>query len=724
MQLPIRQSPKPRWIRGGVPRIDWSHPLTKGLIGCWVPGITFVKDLTGTCPDMSFVSNIAGNTGSIVIDREGPAISGGTNNATGTILYCTAPAVYKGWSNFSTYYRGQFNGLGNYNPFQYLIYIGYDNTGSSPFEVVGIGDHANAGNLTTVSTGWNKAGAGPFNGTTVNFQTVGTISCLGTFTVNGNNILYKNGAQVASDSWGGAGVASSTATSELCINGWTQYGPRRTSVDCYLACCWNRTLSAVEAQQMDADPYGFLIWPEDEIFAELVGAAVVATPNPGFPIAADLPPRPRRASPDLQTLIIPGRFGLPQGGGVVSELPPRGRGRSIDLLTSYVPGRQTITAPYPQGGVSAELPPRGRGPSIDLRTAIIQGRQGPGAQIQNDSIARWFPISMPPDFRTWLIPGTAVTSVGFKDLAGDLSVTPAFAADLNVTIALAGDLPVTPAFAADVADIFNLVGDLAPSIVFAADTADLFQFVGDLPVTPAFAGDLGLTLILTGDLPVTPAFAADITAVGSGDLSTGDLPVTPTFAGNILVTFNLAGDLPVTPVFSATESSTEVLAGDLSPSIVFAADITISGIVGSAYGLRSYGIGKYSLYTPGFQDLAGDLSPSVSFSSTAGLVQSITGDLSPSVVFQGDVDLNNQKTINGDLSPSIVFGATLTLSTVALSGDLAPSVAFSATYDAAPILAGGLVPSVTFAAIMTAGPLWTPLDCPPISWIPVEPCNG
>ena len=157
---------------------------------------------------------------------------------------------------------------------------------------------------------------------------------------------------------------------------------------------------------------------------------------------------------------------------------------------------------------------------------------------------------------------------------------------------------------------------------------------------------------------------------------------------------------------------------------MFAADITISGIVGSAYGLRSYGIGKYSLYTPGFQDLAGDLSPSVSFSSTAGLVQSITGDLSPSVIFQGDVDLNNQKTINGDLSPSIVFGATLTLSTVALSGDLAPSVAFSATYDAAPILAGGLVPSVTFAAIMTAGPLWTPLDCPPISWIPVEPCNG
>ena len=214
----------------------------------------------------------------------------------------------------------------------------------------------------------------------------------------------------------------------------------------------------------------------------------------GLPIDADLPPRPRLASPDLQTAIIPGRFGLPQGGGVVSELPPRGRGRSIDLLTSYVPGRQIAVTPFPQGGVSADLPPRGRGPSIDLRTAIIPGGQGPGAQIQNDSIARWFPISMPPDFRTWLIPGTAVTSVGFKDLAGDLSVTPAFAADLNVTIALAGDLPVTPAFAADVADIFNLVGDLAPSIVFAADTADIFQFVGDLPVTPAFAGDLGLTL--------------------------------------------------------------------------------------------------------------------------------------------------------------------------------------------------------------------------------------
>jgi len=45
----------------------------------------------------------------------------------------------------------------------------------------------------------------------------------------------------------------------------------------YFAALWNRTITAAEARQLHDDPYCFLIYPEDEIFASLVGVTAAPT---------------------------------------------------------------------------------------------------------------------------------------------------------------------------------------------------------------------------------------------------------------------------------------------------------------------------------------------------------------------------------------------------------------------------------------------------------------
>jgi hypothetical protein len=273
MQIPVRPF-KARLIRAGIPRIDWHHPLTFGLVGCWLPGLTRGYDLTDNCSPMAY--STSGTIQSFGSEIEGSVLPGGQTTTEGNIYSVVAPSVFKGWNNFSLYYRGVLHGTAG-NQFNYLLYIAFDNGNATPpYEICSIGDPNSAGALTTVSVNWNNSG-GEQKGTGVDFTGNSLISCLGTLTVGGNNILYRDGLQVASNAWntGGTGQATTSATTAIQINGWT-FGGRFASPSCYMACAWNRTLSAAEAQYLDADPYGFLIWPEDEIFATWVGAA--ATP--------------------------------------------------------------------------------------------------------------------------------------------------------------------------------------------------------------------------------------------------------------------------------------------------------------------------------------------------------------------------------------------------------------------------------------------------------------
>ena len=203
--------------------------------------------------------------------------------------------------------------------------------------------------------------------------------------------------------------------------------------------------------------------------------------------------------------------------------------------------------------------------------------------------------------------------------------------------------------------------------------------------------------------------------------------------------------------FSAWDAPAGVtadLAGDLAPSLAFAADLTVvsapldyvdfTGNLGglSSYGRLSYGKGHYSrigAFAPIFagnldivgQDFfAGDLAPVVTFSGALSIaVGSFVGDLAPVVTFTGDLTLVPYVDFAGNLTPVVTLGADLTL-TVGLAGDLAPQIDLGASLTFDLPLTGDLPFTVTFAGSeLTAGPLWASSEpCPLPPWVPAEPC--
>jgi hypothetical protein len=234
-----------------------------------------------------------------------------------------------------------------------------------------------------------------------------------------------------------------------------------------------------------------------------------------------------------------------------------------------------------------------------------------------------------------------------------------------------------------------------------------------LPVvsfTPATVGPLfaGMSIVRSngGVWTLQPTAASQKYAPPSG-FSAWDAP-----AG---VTQDLAGDLAPVVALSAGLAFSVGLTGDLTPSLAFAADISVvtipvnyvdlAGNLGgsSAYGKLAYGTKSYSrsgAITPIF---AGDLS---------GGVDDFTGDLAPVVTFAADLGL--LVGLAGGITSQIGLGATLT-GTADVEGDLPLQIVLAAS---------GLISGPLWAPDTPAAPPWAPSEpCPPSMWTPTEPCD-
>ena len=213
--------------------------------------------------------------------------------------------------------------------------------------------------------------------------------------------------------------------------------------------------------------------------------------------------------------------------------------------------------------------------------------------------------------------------------------------------------------------------------------------------------------------------------------------------------------------FSATLTTTPALAGNLAPSLAFAADLTVgsanyvdfTGNLGSpsSYGKLAYGQKHYSLggpFAPTFagnldivgQDFfAGDLAPVITFSGNLAVDEAWGGDLAPIVTFSATLTIPAYIDFTGNLTPVVTLGAALSVDYV-LAGDLPPQVTFNAAlaldlaFEAS--LEGAFAFTVVYDALsMISGPLWgdtapcpTPPwgpsePCPPSLWTPTEPCD-
>ena len=246
-----------RTIGGGVPRIDWSNPLTDGLIGCYVPGVTGGYNLTGLGANLTPGS--AGNA--FVTTKEGAAWT--TASASGGFSTASAPAAWK-TGNATLYMRGYNSSTTNAN---YIFGVFYG-TGTNPYYVVSIGVPNASPNV--LQAQWNTGGT--YTTGSNSTKSPGTFFSYGaTFAVGGNVLSYLNGVQAASNSFG-ASAPNNTGTDTLSL-----FTTQPIDLLINIALAWNYPLTAAQVAALDADPYQFLIWPEDEIFALLKGSLSVVS---------------------------------------------------------------------------------------------------------------------------------------------------------------------------------------------------------------------------------------------------------------------------------------------------------------------------------------------------------------------------------------------------------------------------------------------------------------
>lgn len=142
------------------------------------------------------------------------------------------------------------------------------------------------------------------------------------------------------------------------------------------------------------------------------------------------------------------------------------------------------------------------------------------------------------------------------------------------TVDLAGDLAVSVALAANMADLFSLTGDFAPGISFAAD----LTIAGAAANYVDFTGNLG-GASLYGRLAYgrgqysrmgafAPIFAGNFDVVGQ-DYFDGNIAPVVSFAGALSFVDELVGDLAPQVSFVGELGLIVDLAGDMAPQIDF-----------------------------------------------------------------------------------------------------------------------------------------------------------
>ena len=252
---PIIRPSRGLFLPGGVPKIDWTNPLTKGLIGCWVAtgeggGVPVIRDLVS----QTFLSP----TGSPSIVATGIGMQAKDTASNGWTQ--STLASHRPTTAFSVLWMGSIYGAGvNATYFPGLI-AGYTNTTfTSPALSWGLVRRGSP----NIYLYWN-------NGTSQNIEAVSSLTSgswgsycyVGTMSAGNNAYIYKNGILVQS----GAAPAGSITYGATAI---TAVGIAPGAITSYtnaglcVGMLWNRQISHGEAAQLGVNPTAFLLYPTD-----------------------------------------------------------------------------------------------------------------------------------------------------------------------------------------------------------------------------------------------------------------------------------------------------------------------------------------------------------------------------------------------------------------------------------------------------------------------------
>lgn len=257
---------------GSIPRINWAHPLAQKLV-------SYVYDAGNGC----IVDLFEGRLGTIIR-------SGGNSILNTSTRYGAGIRYQAGFADCS---------ITQLNPVSSQLTLGTPYTiaaglfqiatpddatilcirdvvsGNFGFELQTSTDHffviyvpVASGGDTRVNT---SAGTNSLN-TFHTFIAVADSATTGKVYCDGVLDQSPSGSNVISDAMG----ATNTYT---CFNTKTNSSLGSGGINgfIYYQASWKRTLTATEARLLHDDPYCFLIYPEDEIFATLVGVAAGAT---------------------------------------------------------------------------------------------------------------------------------------------------------------------------------------------------------------------------------------------------------------------------------------------------------------------------------------------------------------------------------------------------------------------------------------------------------------
>jgi hypothetical protein len=318
-------------------------------------------DLTGTTPDLVRYSATPLWT---VNAPEGPALQG-FDGASGNGGLMTSPPLpasspLLGWQQQSYYYRGSRdnNTATTGHAFCYCMYTSYDGANPTfPYQVFQIGDPFGSGSLAHLACAWNDGANSQQSATTTDASslTYGTISMLGTANVFGSVKTYQRGVLVDTTVWEPGGThnpPANTSNAAFNLQGW-DFQNRQTPTHCYIACIWNRELSANEAAAIDADPYAFLVPDEGELPATTMTAQALSFGRTSGSRKSKFAFRNKRAVPRGRLSID---WSHPLANGlhcyVLGGLAPGG---SVDLVSGQIISWTTKTLP-PNLGITQDGP--------------------------------------------------------------------------------------------------------------------------------------------------------------------------------------------------------------------------------------------------------------------------------------------------------------------------------------------------------------------------------
>ena len=244
--------------------VDWSHSLSAGLVGCYLPTMLAgsisstvaspIRDLSGVGPAL------VANSGDTLFSMT-PAGLANMQSSGGSILgagwYAAAVAAQKPSATASAFVVGYVTDGGFLNNYPPLIGLTYtSDAAASPYDAWNI--RRPGSDATALSFSWNVGGT-QGNVTVSGILSTGAIFRAG-FTLNTNGAagsarLFNSGSLVGSATASAGSINYGAA--QTCFNG-TPGELANSGIGTTVGYIWNRTLTDGEMAQLSAEPYVFL----------------------------------------------------------------------------------------------------------------------------------------------------------------------------------------------------------------------------------------------------------------------------------------------------------------------------------------------------------------------------------------------------------------------------------------------------------------------------------